>query len=1037
MLGKTIVDRAIFGTSIEESRTKLIETVWPKQDGLFTDQMIIDCIKRREDVSQVRTLILSGELSRHERINTVEKLALFLADIQGPSLQEAMTLNIQMLSKLNYNLSAVPLTENERQIKQMQDHFYERNDERNDEIRRSTVSGSGSIGSVNPQHHYYWPCIFPQVFQTPSLYTWYRAVWYRVNLSFLFVSQEKACVYANAHLPQIRYLDSLRDPLDAVIDVSKMQYTPIRGAATINENIDHFKREVIWRQVKQTPLQYLQEHFPDKRWTIESILEHDRKALMLEDPFLDDDDGWVPISPNDAPFATHSIYRACVFLANQTRKLGEELRGEELRGVLGEKSKETKDYLWIYYVSLVDFFSYVSMCDNPREQASDVYLLTPSGSTVNRNKEANYSAKLTPWEMYGSHLDVRTKHAGDLPDIFHLINTIPLAGEQCTPTTRLGKIYQKCLPFACQRRLIIDLIVDTIQSDDAFSNLCAQLFWVMLAGLYPGDDRTGLTMRDLMRAKQLVQTKESLISMLQPPVGSACKNGAPLVVFTAFRLHIIYMASLNPTYVECARECIDWDNFVENTKESAALIRSSDLIPEDPFERARTKMIKTIKNSNARVSRIRRRSLAVTLTKESNEVLEKLIFKDYFSNRNEPFYARIFSIQCKSNITNFLLRLPASERFTHNSYSVLTLSEYGGVSLATVELMDALTTVYCTSNGMPKDFARVIDQFDVRDFIVVCYYFNIATELERISFIALDSETIRRTDAAIISKKRYNLYPGQRLPDDIYNIHIALCCGRICTLMGQGKFGAKAVAYDMEKQCFVCSKGKLSHKKNKLGADRNREAEEDEDDEEEYDIDEDIEEEDDDEEEDFAEAQNDHIDPIENLLLGGLDLVSDAVKQNGRGTKRSAEMSNRKAIRTERKRFNRVPCGQPVLTIPLRGRALIWGNTGEKQKQYMFCPQCGAFHVYSIFNFSGAVDGLYRCTECAAKETGHREYTCCAYCKREPFNTIDVPNPTLERYYFCKNHYQMAKKWQHKCTSKDMLWKIIAKIEHKRKMKNQ
>lgn len=1022
MLGKTIVDRAIFGTSIEESRQKLTETVWPKQDGLFTDQMIINCIKRREDVSQVRTLILSGELSSHARINTVEKLALFLSDIQGPSLQEAMTLNMQMLLKLNYNLSAVPLTENERQIKQMQDHFYQENNGGDGGMG----SIGGSIGGGLDSQHYYWPCLFPQVFQKPSLYTWYRTVWYRVNLSFLFVSQEKARVYANAHLSQIRYLDSLHDPLDDLIDVSKMQYTPIRGAATIIENIDHFKREVVWRQVKKTPLQYLQEHFPEKRWTIESILLYEREALQREDPFLDED-SWAPISPKYAPFETHSIYRACVFLANQAKQLGG-----------GGESKETNDYLWIYYASLVDFFSYVSMCENPQEEVSDVYLLTPTGSTVNRNKETNYSSKLTPWEMFGSHLDVRTKHAGDLPDIFHLINTIPLAGEQCTPTTRLGKIYQKCLPFACQRRLIIDLIVDTIQSDDAFSNLCAQLFWVMLAGLYPGDDRSDLTMRDLMRAKQLVQTKESLISMLQPPIGSACKNGGPLVVFTAFRLHIIYMASFNPTYVECARECIDWDNFVENTKESAALIRSSDLIPEDPFERARTKMIKTIKNSNARVSRIRRRSLAVTLTKESNEILEKLIFKDYFSNRNEPFYAHIFSIKCKSNITNFLLRLPASERFTHNSYCVLTLEEYGGVSLATIELMDALTTVYYTSKGMPKDFARVIDQFNVRDFIVVCYYFNIATELERISFITLDSETTKRTDAAIISNKRYNLYPGQRLPKDIYNIHIALCCGRICTLMGQGKFGAKAVAYDMEKQCFVCSKGKLSHKKNKLGADRNREAEDEEDE-----IDDDEEDIDEEDEEDFAEAQNDHIDPVENLLLGGLDLVSDAVKQNGRGTKRSEEMSNRKAIRTERKRFNRVPCGQPVLTIPLRGRALIWGNTGEKQKQYMFCPQCGAFHVYSIFNFSGATDGLYRCTECAAKETGHREYACCAYCKREPFNTIDVPNPTkntfngLERYYFCKNHYQMAKKWQHKCTSKDMLWSIIAKIEHKRKMKNQ
>jgi hypothetical protein len=379
------------------------------------------------------------------------------------------------------------------------------------------------------------------------------------------------------------------------------------------------------------------------------------------------------------------------------------------------------------------------------------------------------------------------------------------------------------------------------------------------------------------------------------------------------------------------------------------------------------------------------------------------------------------SLSCKSSIANFLLRLPPQERFTYNAYSILTLEEYGAVSLTSVDLMHALTNVYFTSKGMPKDFARVIDQFGVRDFVIVCYYFNMATELERISFIPLDTDTIKRTDAAIVSKRRYNLYPGQRIPGDAYNIHIALCCGRICTLMGQGKFGAKAVAFDMEKQCFVCSRGKLSHKKNKLGADDNNDVEEEFEEEEEDDLE---------EEEDFYEAQNDHIEPVDNILLGGLDLVSDSVKQNGRGTKRSKEMNDRKAIRTERKRFNRIPCGQPVLTINLRGRALIWGNTGEKQKQYMFCPECGAFHVYSIFNFSGAVDGLYRCNECAAKEVGHRVFRQCAYCKKTPFNTVDD-------MYFCKNHYIIAKKWHIRCINKEMLWAVIAKIEQKRRMKKQ
>lgn len=1088
MLGETLIERSIGGTSIEKTRNELVQNVWittQNKQALLTDDMLINCIKRREDIQYLRTFILSGGLQQHDRINSVEKLATFLADIHGPSLKDVMSMDLGMLSKLNYNLASIPLTENERQIKQMEDFFYKQAifKEVEEQQEEEGEGGESNLQEIDARgvgvegvrvglgvSDFVWPCIFPQVFKTPHLYTWYRAVWYRVNLPFLYVSREKAMAYARAHLPQIQYLDSLADPQDGFIDKTRMVYSPIRGAATMNENIDYFKREVVWHKVKKTPSEYLSEVFPHKKWTVEDILS-DKKCIkqhLLDphwNPYLDNE-GWAPIAAERVPFHSHTLYRAMVFLANQCNPNHSDYEDLPTR-FDNDKVEKIKDVLWVYYCCFVDFFWYVGV--NTSESVSDESLLTPVGSTIGRKGDMNYSGKLSPWEMYATHLDVRARHAGDLPDIFHLLNSIPLGGEQCSPTTRLGKIYQKCLPFACQRRLIIDLIVETIHSDDAFWNLCSQLFWVMLAGLYPGDNREALTMRDLMRAKELSENKELFLSMLNPPPPYLFANGGPLVVFTAFRLHIIYMASFNPTYVECARGCIDWDSFVQNTRDSAQIIRESDLLPEDAFERARTKMVKTIKNSNSRVSRIRRRSLPVTLTKETNEVLEKLIFKDYYEKRSgvfsfppsergekNNFYPQILSISCKSNITNLLLRIPPQDRFTYNAYKTLTLPEYGGVSIETVDLMNALTTVYFTSKGMPKDFARVIDQFGVRDFIVVCYYFNMATELERISFVTLDAETVRRTDKAMVSKSRFNLYPTQEIPEDAFKIRIALCCGRICTLMGQGKFGSKAVAYDMEKQCYVCSKGKLLHKKNKLGADEQQQQQQKEDEDLDFEDDEeqnvhnnegidfedDERELDEEEEEDFAEAQNDHIEPVENILLGGLAfLVSDAVKQNGRGTKRSKEMDDRKAIRTERKRFNRIPCGQPVLTIDLRGRALVWGNTGEKQKQYMFCPQCAALHVYSIFNFSGAVDGLYRCNECAAKEVGHKEHIHCAYCRREPFNTLDIitlaePNQGgVERFHFCKNHYTIAKKWYMRCTTKEMLWAIIAKIEYKRRMK--
>ena len=156
----------------------------------------------------------------------------------------------------------------------------------------------------------------------------------------------------------------------------------------------------------------------------------------------------------------------------------------------------------------------------------------------------------------------------------------------------------------------------------------------MLADLYPSYNfptaakentcKGNLTMRDLMRARELTSSKDLFVSMIKHSLESS-KEGGPLVVFTAFRMHIIYMASFNTEYANHARESIDWDNFVANTLEAAAITRESDLLPEDPLARARAQLIKAVKNNDSRVSRIHRRPMAVTLTERSNEILEKII----------------------------------------------------------------------------------------------------------------------------------------------------------------------------------------------------------------------------------------------------------------------------------------------------------------------------------------------------------------------------------------------------------------------------
>jgi hypothetical protein len=202
------------------------------------------------------------------------------------------------------------------------------------------------------------------------------------------------------------------------------------------------------------------------------------------------------------------------------------------------------------------------------------------------------------------------------------------------------------------------------------------------------------------------------------------------------------------------------------------------------------------------------------------------------------------------------------------------------------------------------------------------------------------------------------------------------------------------------------------------------------------------------------EAQNDQLDDyMADLDLGGLDLIADAVKKKGRGTKRSAAMEARKSIRNERKTFNRIPCGQPVINISLRGRALIWGGTKENRAMFLFCPKCGALHAYTILNFSGAIDGLYRCNECARKETAHLQYRRCAYCDKtgqlvvtekcrlyvycpdKPKTPLTDAEDSYQHMYFCRAHYSIAKRFAHD-RPKEELFEKIRYVEHMRLVEN-
>lgn len=759
-----------------------------------------------------------------------------------------------------------------------------------------------------------------------------------------------------------------------------------------------------------------------------------------------EEEEWAPFP--DAKRETHSILFKLV---------------AQLNACMQHMSEDhpLSDQLWLYYVSWTDLFHYCLR----HGRMDDEFLLLPIGSKRDaRLGHMQLGDTASPWTLFGgwAQQGTRTFCADDLPDLYGMLVSIPLRGEQHTPRYVLGKIYQKALPFACGRRHIIKLVNLALTQEPGVWPLFRALCWTMLANLYPGELASPhgmLGMRDLLRIKELTDDRQALMSALA--VREPSPSGAPLIVFTLFRLHIIHMASFNPQYVAQASECIDWPFFVADSIKLARLVREHRLFAADCFATARLHLGKTVKTPNARVHRMRRRSLAVSLMDHFNERLEKSLLKTmrayqqeqrllvsltadrYFGspslmaayvqqqlkdNSNAAMdaqywldesretvrvicerYERALNVRCKSAILNALIALPPEQRMTGPAFAMLKAQEMGGVSDQCVALLCDLVRTY-EQKAAPKEFKQRIGQLELDHFMVVCFYFNAAALVERISFVALDADTVQRTDMAMTAR----LVPGT--PFDVessYSVYIALCCERVCTLSGNGKYGNRKVAYDIERQCYICAAGK-KHADDPLASHLDDEERDN----------------------DIGGARDDDDDDHD----GSADDEDLLGQMQGAVNKRTRVMQERKAIRNMRKRFSRIPCGQPVLQVTLRGRALVWGNTADNKRQYMFCPQCASLHLFSMLGFSDSEFGYYRCPECARRELMHLSYHTCAYCKRivnsdEDYCDIYCPNVDdarhlLQRLYFCKVHLRIVQR--HSTLPRPQLWQRIKQLQDAR-----
>ena len=894
----------------------------------------------------------------------------------------------------------------------------------------------------------------------PTEYTYIISIWVRVNVaalinnssnSFFFnnpYTRDKLQRFCDSHLPIVRYLDGLDNPRDDLLDKGVLRGLWKNGAGPSYYGEDEGLIKVKGRvelELLRRPLEVLRDYLEEVDLNPERV---DTADYLFSEYHYDPIREQVLDSENDDGY---ELYKGCIIVMQTLVDFQVDC-----------PSTEASDAAHSYYVAFMDLFAH-ALDHQEYRYLSDAYLI---------GRGMPGALGVTPWQLFNPYFsDTRAFHAGDLPDMFGTLTDIPLRGEQHKPAFLTAKVFQKCLPFCGQRRVLIKVVRDYTRESPAFWRLFSKVFWCLLAGMYPGD-KVRPKMEELLRIRQLTDTataRELLGNALQ--IGEY--EGSAMVVFTAFRRYLTYMAAENEYYKVESSKCIDWAGLEVDTLKMAELVRGSNLLPADAFGRARILLSKMgANNSKIDVYRYRKTSCIKMLAGHCNTILEKLIYqshRDWSADKallakvdpskmshkqartlikgsyvleqglkaddvplmtlvsrlekeiewNLTMLERDIELEHKENLLNVLFKVPIKDRLKALSFSLMRLPKYGGVSMTTIEVMSLLVDNYYNKNAAPRKFLAQLRRLTVYDFKLVCCYFNMLLRLDKINFVVWDANTVQRIDKAMLNRRNV-LFPGQVLPKHSFNVIIKLCCQRIATFKGRSFFGHRRVAYDINERYLVCSE-----KKGKKGGD------------------------DDDDEIDNVDDDGDG----DEELMGEVDGVSQSILDDtvNQVTEQDQIEEARKQMRRQRKDFLAIPCaGQPVLNINLRGLQLVWGNERDKKTRYAHCPECGCLHECKWQFYSKSQYGLYRCSECMNKDdlVTHSFYEC-AYClarPRNPINTFDAAETSLYIMdpltsgdpivltYFCKRHYRYAKAKASQLP-KNYLWKYIHKKEQSLKLR--
>jgi hypothetical protein len=527
---------------------------------------------------------------------------------------------------------------------------------------------------------------------SPNVSIWRAVIWLRVNLAAeLKENEEKINLFLKAHIPVLRYLD-FNDEIDESHLCSL--YQPL-GDSHYDEDRNLFKIET--QKIDIRP--------ESPPWTLENV-----ECASVEELRADGYDPHGLLSEIDTKIniAVFSIMQKCKKAYHATSDVA------------------LRESLWFYHGCFIDFvYNCYGMKDRDLVKSLQTHYPHPN----------------------------RCFTGYDLPDVYHLLFTIPLAGKEYVPPFTLGKFIQKSLPNCCVSRTLVEDVNYAMKTDVAFCKVFSSLYYCLYMDMYPEDMMISGANRNFDIAR--------LCRVKIPDEITDCN-----VIYAVFRMWIIMMARGQQYQLP--------ENFIQNTYELANAIRGTPQGPQGVPPAMH----------NPRTMRYHKKGAV--------ESLLDLTRPRLLANYTDSTERSTDILEVKEEILNRLL-------FTNPSDWLKV--EGLPISDDTRDLVLKMLDIH-KNNAKPQNFKSLIDGIPFEEFQIITWYFNVVNKLQHLE---CESVTLSQLEQLDETKKR-NLYIGEHISPYAYDVFVSLCCNKIKTLQSNREYGHDDVSFDIERNTFVCAK---------------------------------------------------------------------------------------------------------------------------------------------------------------------------------------------------------------------------------------